>query len=1068
MGTDRGWINLPRISTEYEKGVEDFIEFAQRNASTSGDDEVKFRCPCVNCLNGRKLNATDIREHLICDGFIRSYTTWIWHGELTDFPTVSPTENVYDSTMDMVDEAEQDNLEDMIRDVGAEAFSQAHVYETMSTDAETPLYTGSTKFTRLSAVLRLMNLKASNGWSDKSFTELLSLLNEMLPDGNTLPNRNYDAKKILCPMGMEYKRIHACPNDCILYRNENEVLIKCPKCGLSRYKSKNGEEGGITEKNGSALKVVWYLPLVARLKRLFANPKDAKNLRWHADERTTDGMLRHPADSKQWKIIDQEFPQFGEECRNLRFGLATDGMNPFGNLSTNHSCWPVILIIYNLSPGLCMKRKYMMLSMLISGPKQPGNDIDVYLRPLVEDLKLLWVDGVEIFDAFASETFMMHAMLFCTINDFPAYGNLSGYSVKGHKACPICEENTAAQQLKHGRKTVYMRHRQFLQSNHPYRRLKKAFNGEQEKDNAPIPLTGLEVVEKVNKVHHQFGKTSKKSSVATPWKKKSIFFDLPYWSKLDVRHCIDVMHVEKNVCDSLIGTLLNIQGKTKDGVNARLDLVDMKIREELAPREIGKRTYLPPACYTMSKQEKISFCLCLKSIKVPQGYSSNIKSLVSMQDLKLVGLKSHDCHVLMQQLLPVAIRGILPKKVRLTITRLCSFFSSICSKVIDPTKLDELQNEIIIILCQLEMFFPPSFFDIMVHLLVHLVREIKLCGPVYLRWMYPIERYMKILKGYVKNQYRPEGSMIERYIAEESIEFCSEYMAKANPIGVPRTSWLSRYSTSKSIRGVNVVTKSREELMQAHLYILNNTDEVIPFLEAHKVVVRDKYPRQSEKWQLMEHNRTFLSWFKSEVSKESRSSETLFWLANGLKFDVVCCTGYEINNCTFYTKTLDDKSTVQNSGVSLEAESLQFSTSKDQNPVVGSMRYYGRIEEIFEVDYTKFSVALFKCKWVDNKSGVKIDESGMTLVDFRKVGYREEPFIMAYQASQVFYVKDPASDHWYVALQGKRQIEDKEENLSYIHIADNHPFKTTINLDDDPLIDDIQAIREDHNEGIYI
>ena len=1065
---DRNWINLPRISAEYERGVEEFIQFAQRNEGRS-DDEVKFRCPCVNCLNGRKLNATQIREHLICDGFLRCYTTWIWHGEEMHFPTDSQTENVIDSTMEE-DQPDEDKLEDMIRDVGAENFAKAHVYETMSTDAETPLYVGSTKFTRLSAVLRLMNLKASNGWTDKSFTELLTLLNEMLPDGNTLPTRNYDAKKILCPMGMEYKRIHACPNDCILYRKEFEFLTKCPKCGLSRYKSKNNsEDDGQIEKNGSALKVVWYLPIVPRLKRLFANPKDAKNLRWHADERKIDGLLRHPADSKQWKNIDRQFPEFGKECRNLRLGLATDGMNPFGNLSTNHSCWPVILIIYNLSPALCMKRKYMMLSMMISGPKQPGNDIDVYLSPLVEDLKVLWVDGVEIFDAFASETFMMRAMLFCTINDFPAYGNLSGYSVKGHKACPICEENTAAHQLKHGRKTVYLRHRRFLKRNHPYRRLKKAFNGDQERDEAPNPLTGLQVLEKVNKIHHVFGKTSKKSSVTTPWKKKSIFFDLPYWSKLDVRHCIDVMHVEKNVCDSLIGTLLNIQGKTKDGVNARLDLVDMNIREELAPKEIGKRTYLPPACYTMSRQEKISFCLCLKSIKVPQGYSSNMKSLVSMQDLKLVGMKSHDCHVLMQQLLPVAIRGILPKNVRHTINRLCSFFSSICSKAIDPTKLDELQGEIVIILCQLEMFFPPSFFDIMVHLLVHLVREIKLCGPVYLRWMYPIERYMKILKGYVKNPYRPEGSMIERYIAEESIEFCSDYMTSTNPIGVPRTSWLNKFSTSKSIRGVNVVTKDREELLQAHLYILNNTDEVIPFLEAHKAIVKNKNPRQSEKWQLMEHNKTFMSWFKSEIDKEPHSSQTLLWLANGLKFDVVCCQGYEVNNCTFYTKKLDDKSTVQNSGVSLEAESLQFSTSKDQSPVLGSMRYYGIIEEIWEVDYTKFFVPLFKCKWFDNKSGVKIDESGMTLVDFRKVGYRDEPFIMVHQPSQVFYVKDPASDHWYVALEGKKQIEVNEDNLINIHIADNHSFQTTTNLDDQSLVDDdVHAIRSDHDEGIYI
>ena len=141
---------------------------------------MKFRCPCVNCLNARKLNATVIREHLICDGFLPSYTIWTWHGELIDFPTISRTENFVDSIME--DQREEDKLEDMIRDVGAEAFAQAHVYETISTDSETLLYVGSTKFTRLSAVLRLMNLKATNGWTDKSFTELSVLLNEMLLD----------------------------------------------------------------------------------------------------------------------------------------------------------------------------------------------------------------------------------------------------------------------------------------------------------------------------------------------------------------------------------------------------------------------------------------------------------------------------------------------------------------------------------------------------------------------------------------------------------------------------------------------------------------------------------------------------------------------------------------------------------------------------------------------------------------------------------------------------------------------------------------------------------------------
>ena len=189
------------------------------------------------------------------------------------------------------------------------------------------------------------------------------------------------------------------------------------------------------------------------------------------------------------------------------------------------------------------------------------------------------------------------------------------------------------------------------------------------------------------------------------------------------------MHVEKNVYDSLIGTFLNIKGKTKDGLKCHQDLVEMGIREQLHPISQGPHTYLPPACHTMSTNEKRSFCQCLRNVKVPQGYSSNIKSLVSVNELKLVGLKSHDCHVLMQQLLPVSIRGILPDKVWVAITHLCFVFNAICSKVIDPRRLDELENEAAIVLCQMEMHFPPSFFDIMVHLIVHLVREIRLCGP---------------------------------------------------------------------------------------------------------------------------------------------------------------------------------------------------------------------------------------------------------------------------------------------------------------------------------------------------
>ena len=151
----------------------------------------------------------------------------------------------------------------------------------------------------------------------------------------------------------------------------------------------------------------------------------------------------------------------------------------------------------------------------------------------------------------------------------------------------------------------------------------------------------------------------------------------------------------------------------------------------------------------------------------------------------------------------------MPDKVRVSITRLCFFLNEIYSKVINPQQLDDLENKASIIICQLDMYFPPSFFDIMIHLVFHLVREIRLCGPVFLRWMYPVEQYMKVLKSYTKNQYRLEASIVERYVVEEAIEFCSEYIETATLVGLPE----SRHESTRKGRGTqgfNVVTMDRQ------------------------------------------------------------------------------------------------------------------------------------------------------------------------------------------------------------------------------------------------------------------
>ena len=118
-------------------------------------------------------------------------------------------------------------------------------------------------------------------------------------------------------------------------------------------------------------KVMWYFPLIPRLKHLFMNKTNAKLMRWHKEERKQDNMLRHPADGSQWRKVDRTFPTFVNDARNIRFGLSTDGMNPFDEQSSGHSTWPVTLCIYNLSLWLCMKRKFIMMRCLSPARSNP-------------------------------------------------------------------------------------------------------------------------------------------------------------------------------------------------------------------------------------------------------------------------------------------------------------------------------------------------------------------------------------------------------------------------------------------------------------------------------------------------------------------------------------------------------------------------------------------------------------------------------------------------------------------------------------------------------------------------
>ncbi|XP_040938717.1 uncharacterized protein [Gossypium hirsutum] len=908
---DKSWMDAPRFSTNHLAGIERFLSFATGKSLFNG----KIYCPC-HCCNNRILHEPYIvGEHLRLHGIIKEYKHWIFHGESIERTSVQTDQTV--RTFPSICTLSQDNeadLRDLITDalginiptlnesfdgVSSEFQNNGQEYDvneaertkekaaTFQDNCDISLYPGCVKFSCVSFLLRLYLFKALFGWSAKSLTCLLEFLNEAFPDGNTIPITYYEAKKKISALNLGYVKIDACPNDCMLYWGDASKKISCDVCKSSKWQS-SSELDADEQVDGSCrhpkpAKVLRYFPLIPRLKRLFQSSKTSQSMRWHKEGRTKDGILRHPVDGSAWDAFDKRFPDFASDPRNVRLGLASDGFNPFRTMSTSHSTWPVLLIPYNLEPWACMKQLSMILSMVIPGEKGPGNDIDVYMQPLIKELKQLWT-GVDAFDSSASESFTLRACLLWTINDFLAYANLSRWSTKGRVACPVCAEKTKSLWLRYGRKFCYMGHRRWLSAEHPFQKQSREFDGTIEYGVAPIPRSGEDILREVEGVNFIYGKARKRDKeeldegsveldvdegcdlfnnfeelVAegdeanlinqdeTLWKKRSIFFDLPYWRYNLLRHNLDVMHIEKNVCDNVIGTLLNLSRGGKDNIKARKDLQDMGIQSYLHPKMRDGKEYLPQACYTLASRERDIFLSIVKNLKVPDGYASNISRCVNLKEHKLSNLKSHDCHILIQDLLPICLRGVVEKNVLSVITNLSDFFKRLCAKSLDPQEVDQLQIQVMLTLCEMEKIFPPSFFTIMIHLIIHLPMEAKLGGPVQYRWMYPIERYLMGLKASVRNRAYPEGSIAEGYIVSECLTFCSRYFSDVETIfSRPLRNdgniqkWYIFSSGGRPIGTINTKILDMRYLTQANRYVLLHSDKLSPyrqeFLESERAV----------------------------------------------------------------------------------------------------------------------------------------------------------------------------------------------------------------------------------------
>jgi hypothetical protein len=152
--------------------------------------------------------------------------------------------------------------------------------------------------------------------------------------------------------------------NCMLFWKEHKDDTECMHCGRFRYvKVINEDRTSVTTK--MVVKQLCYIPTMPWLKWLFL----CKETAWHA--------------------LDRFDPEFGRDPRSVRLSLSMDGFHPYNSNSTAYSCWPVFMMPYNLPPKKYLKEWFIFLALVISGPKEPKKQINIFLRPLIKELKEL-------------------------------------------------------------------------------------------------------------------------------------------------------------------------------------------------------------------------------------------------------------------------------------------------------------------------------------------------------------------------------------------------------------------------------------------------------------------------------------------------------------------------------------------------------------------------------------------------------------------------------------------------------------------------------------------------------
>ncbi|GAU50609.1 hypothetical protein TSUD_410190 [Trifolium subterraneum] len=381
---DRNWMydryydgKRGEIKEIFKLGVALFLKAAKRSNIVISEGGI--RCPCASCDCRWIRSEDEIKYDLYTKGFRPNYWIWTSHGEtiMSDPPASSATNfgAVY-----------QGSSSSSAPIVPAQNYQHYPLNEmnhmitdALGIDTNEPLFEDSTD-SKLTVCVRLLGIKCNFLIPELAMDAIAKLVLDTTPiyARSDFPRTYYEAKQLVSKLGLGVKRIHCCINGCMLfYNNEFGVndgdLVQCKFCQEPRYRQTKNSRS----KRGKPVprQAMFYLPIVSR-----------------------SGELRHPSDGLAWKHFDQVNPDFASDPRNVRLGLCSDGFTLYTQASaTPYSCWPIIVTPYNLPPEMCMSKPYMFLAAVILGPSSPTVGIDIYLQPLVDDLKRLW-EGVVTYD----------------------------------------------------------------------------------------------------------------------------------------------------------------------------------------------------------------------------------------------------------------------------------------------------------------------------------------------------------------------------------------------------------------------------------------------------------------------------------------------------------------------------------------------------------------------------------------------------------------------------------------------------------------------------------------------